>query len=204
LLRGVERRPRVRVVAGAGVAPAATVAVPVVVGALAGLAPSRLRAVALRLLPLRVFAAAAEAERELPATPCARLRCAPSAAARVNSRPHSGQTNDSLEPPSLEALERAIASSPLVGARAGGKPSRDLARLLHLNRRHLVALHTSTFLSSQLAPACGCRRIEITVRGILAGTMARHLLSVAACASACDADRMRGPVARTARPTSSS
>lgn len=30
---------------------------------------------------------------DLPATPCARLRCAPSAAARVKDRPHSGQTN---------------------------------------------------------------------------------------------------------------
>jgi hypothetical protein len=28
-----------------------------------------------------------------PATPCARLRCAPNAAARPNVRPHSGQTN---------------------------------------------------------------------------------------------------------------
>jgi len=30
---------------------------------------------------------------DCPATPCARLRCAPSAAAREKLRPHSGQTN---------------------------------------------------------------------------------------------------------------
>ena len=33
------------------------------------------------------------ARADFPATPCARLRCAPSAAARPNVRPHSGQTN---------------------------------------------------------------------------------------------------------------
>src|SRR3954449_3701107 len=33
----------------------------------------------------------AREEAELPITPCACLRCAPSAAARVNVRPHSGQ-----------------------------------------------------------------------------------------------------------------
>jgi hypothetical protein len=33
------------------------------------------------------------ARADRPATPCARLRCAPNAAARPNVRPHSGQTN---------------------------------------------------------------------------------------------------------------
>ena len=36
------------------------------------------------------------ARADFPATPCARLRCAPSAAARPNVRPHSGQTNSSV------------------------------------------------------------------------------------------------------------
>src|SRR5437879_2347866 len=43
-----------------------------------------------------------------PATPCARLRCAPSAAARVNALPHSGQTNSSWLPSVLAVAASAI------------------------------------------------------------------------------------------------
>src|SRR5689334_18481286 len=38
------------------------------------------------------------ARADLPATPCARLRCAPSAAARPKVRPHSGQTKSPVDP----------------------------------------------------------------------------------------------------------
>jgi len=42
---------------------------------------------------LAVLARARAADEDTPAIPCALLRCAPSAAARVNDRPHSGQMN---------------------------------------------------------------------------------------------------------------
>jgi hypothetical protein len=66
-------------------------------------ATARVLAVVLRFAAVALFgldARRALARRfvacaELPATPCARLRCAPSAAARVNVRPHSGQTKSS-------------------------------------------------------------------------------------------------------------
>ena len=48
------------------------------------------------------------ARAERPATPCARLRCAPSAAARVNVRPHSGHTNSPLAVPSVWAAARLL------------------------------------------------------------------------------------------------
>ena len=87
-------------------------------------APTRVRVagpVAVRLVALAVVLVLAVAVRfglegpralarrfvacfELPAMPCARLRCAPSAAARVNVRPHSGQTNS---PPTLPLFVEA-------------------------------------------------------------------------------------------------
>jgi hypothetical protein len=45
-----------------------------------------------RLAPFPLLLAA----REDPAMPCACLRCAPSAAARLNVRPHSGHVNSVL------------------------------------------------------------------------------------------------------------
>lgn len=60
------------------------------------------------------------AAADAPTTPCARRRCAPSAAARVNARPHSGQVSSDaslvLAAPSVSAVsfvDRVRAISPL-------------------------------------------------------------------------------------------
>jgi hypothetical protein len=73
-------------------APVADLALACPAGRDCALAAVRAPDPALRLAaarPARRFVACAD----WPATPCARFRCAPSAAARPNVRPHSGQTS---------------------------------------------------------------------------------------------------------------
>jgi hypothetical protein len=53
---------------------------------------------------------------ELPATPCAWRRCAPSAAGRLNSRPHSGQVSVSVFVPSLVVAATPFSSNPTAVA----------------------------------------------------------------------------------------
>ena len=48
------------------------------------------------------------ARADRPATPCARLRCAPNAAARANVLPHSGHTNSPLAVASVCAAARLL------------------------------------------------------------------------------------------------
>jgi hypothetical protein len=81
-------------------------------------APVTTRVVVRAAVPLRAAAGPVRrtrllllgvAEREVPAMPCERLRCAPSAEARLNSRPHSGHTNwlvEALLEEGLVAIEQ--------------------------------------------------------------------------------------------------
>jgi hypothetical protein len=69
-----------------------------------------------------------------PATPCARLRCAPSAAARLNVRPHSGQTN--------------------APASAAGAVLREAARLLLARLPVVARLLLGRLLLARLLLAC--------------------------------------------------